>query len=372
MNRAIAESGSPQQSGAALPVRRPRVLWIDLFRGLAVLVMIETHVVNTFLAGSVRAEGWFSILNYLNGLVAPSFLFISGFVQGMERGLTPDKPVNFARRARQLLNLLLIGYALHFPWTELGQHRWEEALRVGSQVDVLQCIAGSLGLLLGVSWLAQKIGGGRQQEVWWTGLVALLGLSVFIAPYAAECHGLPVPLQGWINRSTGSWFPLFSWAGFVFFGALAGAVYGLMRRATEAPDNAPNVSPVFAFRRASSVFLFTPLPLAASAWAFRTATYSVVSPASFFERAAWVLVLAAVCEWFVNRQRPALPLFAGKHSLALYVIHLVLISTIAGCGLPMNAIPLPNVLGGILVIGAASVGLTWLLDRARTFLRERR
>lgn len=353
-------------------MRRSRVLWIDLFRGLAVLVMIETHVVNTFLASAVRDEGWFRILNYLNGLVAPSFLFIAGFVQGMERGVTPEKPVNVARRARQLLVLLFAGYALHFPWTELGQHRWDDALRVGTQVDVLQCIAASLGLLLGVTWLVQKVGGRRGWDVWWVGLVALLGFSVFLAPYAAECNGLPVAIQGWVNRSTGSWFPLFPWAGFVFFGALAGTVYGLARRVVEAPENEPSSGALFSFLRPSSVFLVAPIPLAASAWVFRSATYSSVSPASFFERAAWVLILAAACEWFVNRRRPALPLFAGKHSLALYVIHLVLISTIAGFGVPMNALPLPNVLGGILVIGVASVGLTWLLDKARTFLRQRK
>jgi hypothetical protein len=339
---------------------------------MAVLVMIETHVVNTFLASAVRAEGWFTILNYINGLVAPSFLFIAGFVQGMERGATPEKAVNFARRARQLLVLLLVGYTLHIPWTEMGQHRWDAALRVGTQVDVLQCIAASLGLLLGVTWLARKVGGRRGNDFWWLGLIALLLFSVFIAPYAAECQGLPIPLQAWVNRSTGSWFPLFSWAGFVFFGAIAGGVYGLARRTAEAPENSANLHPLFALKRASSVFLITPLPLAASAWVFRAAAYSSVSPASFFERAAWVLVLAALCEWFVTRQRPSLPLFAGKHSLTLYVVHLVLISSIAGWGVPMNALPLPSVIGGILGIGAASLGLTWLLDKARTFLRDRK
>jgi hypothetical protein len=40
--------------------------------------MIETHVVNTFLSTALRAANWFPILNYLNGLVAPAFLFIAG------------------------------------------------------------------------------------------------------------------------------------------------------------------------------------------------------------------------------------------------------------------------------------------------------
>ncbi len=43
-----------------------RCQWVDLLRGLAVLVMIEVHVVNTWLRLDLRPE-W---LNYVNGLVA--------------------------------------------------------------------------------------------------------------------------------------------------------------------------------------------------------------------------------------------------------------------------------------------------------------
>ncbi len=161
MSRPTAESGPAHVPGAPPPGRRERLVWIDLFRGAAVLVMIETHVVNTFLLSILRDWNWFSVLNYVNGLVAPSFLFIAGFVQGMERGASPDKPVQFARRAGHLLGILLLAYALHFPWRELGQHRWDAAVRVGTQEDVLQCIAASLGVLLGVAWLAKQIGGRR-------------------------------------------------------------------------------------------------------------------------------------------------------------------------------------------------------------------
>lgn len=342
---------------------------------MAVLVMIETHVANTFLAPAVRAEGWFTALNYINGLVAPSFLFLAGFVQGMERA-TPEKPVNFARRCRQLLTLLLIGYALHFPWTELGQHRWDAALRVGTQVDVLQCIAVSLGLLLGVTWLAQKIGGRRGQGMWWVGLAVLLAIAVFTAPFAAEWNGLPIPLQAWVNRSTGSWFPLFSWAGFVFFGALGGALYGWARRPVESDDTAkavaqlPLLSPARFTWRMSSVLLITPLPLGVLAWMVLAASASPASPASFFSRAAWVLILGALCEWLVAWKRPALPLFAGKHSLTLYVVHLVIISTLAGWGVPTTAISLTGVVAMLAGIATVSLALTWAIARVSAMWRK--
>ena len=185
--------------------------------------MIETHVVNTFLATAMRGESWFGVLNYLNGLVAPSFFFIAGFVQGMERASAPNRPVNVARRARRHLGIGVIGYALHFPWAELRQHRWDAALLVGSQVDVLQCMALSLGLLLFVTWLAQKIGGRRGELAWWGGTLALILGTVLVAPAVGNWNSGVIPIQAWLNFSTGSWFPLFPWAGFVFAGALAGA-----------------------------------------------------------------------------------------------------------------------------------------------------
>lgn len=399
MNRDLQPSGFPQESRATPAARRERIAWLDLFRGAAVLVMIETHVVNTFLATAVRAESWFAILNYLNGLVAPSFLFIAGFVQGMERSplpkadagpaaagasppLAPPKPVHFARRARRLLGIGLIGYALHFPWTELVQQRWDAALRIGSQVDVLQCIAASLGLLLFVTWLAQEIGGRHKplhlrrlrlgDRVWWAATAVLLMLVAMSAPFAANWTNLPIPLRAWMNSSTGSWFPLFPWAGFVFAGAIAGAG---SRLGQAARDNAGNTAPSaplpfpgqFAFFRVRpSAMLVASLPLAVAAWSSRGAHYSSVSPASFLERTAWVLLLAAVCEWLATHCRlPAVVLFAGQRSLTLYVVHLVLISTLVAFGVPAQIFPLAGVLGMILVVGSTSLAVTWCLARFR-------
>src|SRR4051794_4836608 len=78
----------PAPMSLPVPVPAPnaqvaRMTWIDLFRGAAVVMMIETHVLNTFLLAGSRASAWFEWLNYFNGLVAPSFLFIAGYLQGL-------------------------------------------------------------------------------------------------------------------------------------------------------------------------------------------------------------------------------------------------------------------------------------------------
>ncbi len=360
------------------------MLWIDFFRGAAVLVMIETHVVNTFLAATVRADSWFAILNYLNGLVAPSFLFIAGFVQGMERRAcrAGSKPGMFARRGRRLLGIGLIGYALHLPWTELGQRRWADAVRVGTQVDVLQCIAASLGLLLIVNWLAERAGkqasepGDRVaakpgqafagQVVWWLGAFFLLVAFVGFAPTMSRIGDVPVPLLAWLNESTGSWFPLFPWAGFVFAGAMAGALASRFQPATATtPATLPVARKalpgwIAAWRSDSPALWALPVPLAFAAWTWRDAHYSRVGLSSFLERLAWVLVLAAFCEWLAARRRlPRLVLFAGRHSLTLYVVHLVLISNLVTFGVLSQSMSLSTVGGLILAVGVVSVGATW-------------
>jgi len=278
--------------------------------------MIETHVVNTFMASGLRESAWFPLLNYVNGLVAPSFLFVAGFVYGWERRISPNKPVNYRRRASRLLTIGALGYALHFPSIELAGHRWADALRAGTQFDVLPCLALSLGLLLGVTWLAERMER-LSRAAWWIGVVLLAATAVLGAPFVTSWTAGPVPLRALVNQTTGSLFPLLPWTGFVLLGALAGA--WLQRPIHE---------------RATGM-----IGLAVLAWSCRSVIFSPVSPSFFLERAAWVLALAAVCEWSARRSLPPLILFAGKHSLTLYVTHLVLIGALAGIGVPAGLSP---------------------------------
>jgi len=55
-----------------------RYTFIDLLRGWAIILMIEPHVFNTFLLPELKQTGWFSVVSFINGLIAPAFLFVSG------------------------------------------------------------------------------------------------------------------------------------------------------------------------------------------------------------------------------------------------------------------------------------------------------
>lgn len=354
MNRRPPELGFPQISGEpAAPRRAPRLTWLDLFRGAAVLVMIETHVFNTFLAASLRGSPAFGLLTGLDGLVAPSFLFIAGYLSGWERRTAPGRPVNYARRAGRLGGIFALAYALHIPGPEMAARRWDDALRVGAQFDVLQCIAVSLGVLLALSWLAGKLPQRRGEALWWSGVVATAAVVVIGAPLVQSWTGGVVPLRALVNQTTGSLFPIFPWMGFVLLGALAGAW---------------PVRPIH--ERLAAM-----IGLAGVSWMCRGTEFSAVSPSFFLERAVWVLGLAAVFEWSSRFRQPALLLFAGKNSLTLYVVHLVLISSLVGCGVPPMALPLPLTLGLLAAVALASLASVWVQGVAVSWWcawRERR
>ncbi|MBK7294654.1 MAG: DUF1624 domain-containing protein [Holophagaceae bacterium] len=204
--------------------------WIDQLRGWAVIVMIEVHVVNVYLHAGLRPD-W---LNYLNGLVAPSFTMAAGYslvistfrTDGTLRPFWPDT-------ARRLGFILLCAYALHAPgitaadWTVLNTVQKTREL---FKIDVLQCIVFSLLIL---QLLARLV---RNPRVF-TGLA--LGIAVFVplvAPHMwahGVADGLWLPIRGLFNgntdRGVSALFPLFPWIAFPAFGAFLGGLYRHLR-----------------------------------------------------------------------------------------------------------------------------------------------
>lgn len=92
--------------------------WLDWQRGLAVLFMIEVHVLDAWIVPGGRAghEGWYDLLHYLGGLAAPGFLFMAGLSQALaddaqaRKGLDPVA----RRRAAVSRGLWLLGVAYLF------------------------------------------------------------------------------------------------------------------------------------------------------------------------------------------------------------------------------------------------------------------
>ncbi|HEY7513461.1 MAG TPA: heparan-alpha-glucosaminide N-acetyltransferase domain-containing protein, partial [Vicinamibacteria bacterium] len=83
---------------------RPREVYIDAFRGLMALVMVQGHVCDTLLTPEARAAPWYVDQTIFHGSTAPGVLFASGFVAGL-----PRAPLSLQaswRRARRLVFVL--------------------------------------------------------------------------------------------------------------------------------------------------------------------------------------------------------------------------------------------------------------------------
>ena len=290
-------AGAAASTGGVAALRA-RLEWLDFYRGLAVLVMIETHVANTFLSTAHWPAEWRVNLNYVNGLVAPAFLFIAGYAHGL--GLRHKRAVqaHIVPRLARLAGIAGIGYAMHFPVGALLRGPWAEAWRLGTQMDVLVCLAVSIAALV----VIERVCGRAVNYGVSLAVVAVLAL----APELETWRSGPVPLLAALNRSTGSLFPLLPWAAFVWCG------FGASQRST-------------AWK---SVLPLAGVCGAVVAWHGR-ADLTATSPAFFFERLGWVLLLVPVCVALSARWSPRLVLFAGRESLAVYLAHLALIELLA-------------------------------------------
>jgi len=339
---ATAEShANPEKSDSSSPSGKPRRLdFIDLLRGWAVIIMIETHVLNATLLPSLRDGIPFKVMDFINGLVAPAFLFASGLAYAVVTRRKINDYLSFGfplvKQLWRLLFILIIGYGLHIPKFYYHHLRYDagaEAWRVFFQVDVLQCIAVSL-LVLQVLLLVLR----SERRLY----MATAGLSVAVVLVSPFIWGkdfwtvFPIPLAEYFNGLHNSGFPLFPWAAFLWAGALVGYLYlraGGDAPVADLPAKAPYLKRV-AWVGLALVLLSFPLDGIASS-IYPVFDYWKSSPSFYMLRLGLVLLLCAGAFAFEFRRgvspRSVVTLI-GRESLLVYTVHLMLIYGNYGSG----------------------------------------
>jgi uncharacterized membrane protein len=297
------------------PARRPRAnreLYIDVFRGLMALAMVQGHVFDTLLEPAARAQPWYQFQQLFHGSTAPGFLFASGFVAGLPRAPLSWRAMR--RRARRLLFVLGVGYALRLPYLSLWKilnegTPAEKAAAVAC--DALHAIAVSQLFVL----LLQRVFG--RHWVWAAGIAAAVVIAASpLAWRPGATSELPLPLAAYVSPLRApSQFPLFPFAAFVLAGTLAGAQLGrqdaeVRRRRTLAWGGA-----------LAALGLALALPLAG------VVDFWGPSPAYVLLRLGGLLLLLRVVEQATARaSRLVRPLaLLGHETLLVYVLHLLLL-----------------------------------------------
>ncbi len=287
--------------------------------------MIETHVFNASLSQDVMRSDLFQLIKFVNGLVAPAFLFGAGLAYAVTTRRKIADYLGFGPKlTRQFTRLLLIvgvGYLLHLPKFSLrylltltSPVQWESSF----QVDILQCIGASL-LIMQIILLVVR----REWLLYVVmGLVSAVVLAFTPVVWSVDYWGtLPPLLAEYINGLHYSLFPLFPWAVFLFAGACAG--YGYLR----IKEYRVRVLTMFVGGGAVLIALsFAAEPLVSASYAVYN--YWRSSPTFVLMRLGLICFLAAgmyLYEEKVGVSRSSAVALIGRESLLVYVVHLLII-----------------------------------------------
>ena len=318
-------AGSAAGPAAASSAGAGRILFVDLARAVAVLLMVQGHTIDALLHPDFRTSLQYNAWLYLRGLTSCTFLFLSGAAFSLTALRHWEEQGRFSRRSfkrvRRLAFFLGLGYFVKFPMGRFVDLPFatDERWRSFFSVDVLQNVAITLlalQLLIGLTRTPRRFA------------ITCGILAALLVGFTPLAHGtgwtahLPLIAASYLSHDTGSLFPLFPWAGFT----LLGAAFGV----TAAPwATRDHLEPL-----ARGLFL-TGAVLAVGAGLmgeFGWFEYGVhdwwrASPLSFVQRFGSVLLLLAVVAaigHYVTRLTPPLQGLA-EESLLVYAVHVALL-----------------------------------------------
>lgn len=216
----------------------PRVAYIDWMRGLACVLMFQTHCYDSWLSAEARQSRFFMYSQLGGTFPAPLFLFLAGISFALVTERLWQKNLSAAQIARRTIRrgAEIFGFGLLFRLQEfvlaMGWSPWTDLLRV----DILNTIGVSMMLMGGICWLVLSAAGRREGSprtrlalVAASSLTAVL-ISLSTPPLWTTWRPqwLPWPLESYIDGvhnlgAPQSWlFPIFPWAAFAFAGLAVG------------------------------------------------------------------------------------------------------------------------------------------------------
>ncbi len=315
------ESNSPPN----LPAKAPRYGFIDLLRGFALVVMVETHVSNAYLPLALRkGSEFFFWLAFVNGLVAPTFLFATGFSLMLQSKRQWDDWLHFRApfwiQMRRLGFITLVAYYTHLQHFSLRRYlaewgnskMWDRTF----QVDILQCIVVSLLAILALILLLRK----RSLFPW---VIGPLAIGIALATpwvWAQDFRGqLPLSVALFLNPHGTSLFPIFPWMSFVLAGSFASYLFLKSVDAQKISLYMRVTAYLGALMVISGILLrFVPYTLPG------VVNFYTTSPLYMMIRLGIVLLICALLYRLETKGRwiPRPVQLAGQESLLVYGVHL--------------------------------------------------
>ncbi|MFZ1290982.1 MAG: heparan-alpha-glucosaminide N-acetyltransferase domain-containing protein [Melioribacteraceae bacterium] len=311
---------------------KKRIVFIDLMRALAVIMMIQGHTTDTFLSDeyrnteSVAYNFWLT----MRGFTAPIFMFSSGLI--FTYLLKPDNYDFFSnpriiKGIKRGFTLIAIGYLLRFPThrifdiASVSKTQWDIFLTV----DALHLIGIGLLSIVAILFISKNLKLNFQFAIGFSILI-----SFIVSPYIAKINWdnyLPQILSGYFFEKNGSLFPIFPWIIYVLAGAMLG--------------NYLSKNEGIYFKKRFSIFLFT---IGSSLVGFYLVIYAfshllpenisdwLYANSLIIARLGYVIIANSLMA-FTARNFNHIPKMisdTGKKTLMLYVAHVIILY---GCAL---------------------------------------
>jgi uncharacterized membrane protein len=206
--------------------------YIDWMRGLACVLMFQTHCYDSWLGGSARKSTFFMWSQLGGTLPAPLFLFLAGISFALvtdklrRKGLPAGQvAATTLRRGAEIFGLGLLFRMQEFliAW---GWAPWSDLFRV----DILNTIGLSMMLMALLCWLVLATTKGARSALGLSAAGTGLAISLLTPPLWTvwRPRWLPWPIESYINgvhnldRPQPWLFPIFPWTAFAFIGLAIG------------------------------------------------------------------------------------------------------------------------------------------------------
>jgi len=349
-----------------------RLAYIDWMRGLACLLMFQTHCYDSWLRPDLHRSRLYGLSQLGGTLPAPLFIFLAGVSFALvteklrEKGIAANAIAKHTvLRGAEIFGLGILfriqEYALGYKWVP-----WTDLLRV----DVLNILGLSMMLMGVLCWLtsATKLDSARTRS-----MVAALGTAVAVAMLTPPIwttwrpKSAPWPLESYLNgvHTSGEpqhWlFPLFPWSGFAFAGLAVGFVIftGFARR------NEARLFALFGVAGIAAIALSVAFD-ASPVQLYTVYDYWHSNPNFLLLRCGVLLIILSLvyawCRWGLAQKgfSPAIQL--GQTSLLVYWVHIEFVYGVFSI-LPKHGCSIAKATLGLVVIFGAMLALSIVRTR---------
>lgn len=310
-----------------MPGSKNRIIFLDLMRAIAVFMMVQGHTIHTVLDLELRSKEYlfYSIWHFMRGFTAPIFMFTAGVVFTYLLNLNDlpfkDNP-RIKKGFKRFLLLLGTGYLLRYPTHRIFDFSnvSEKQMLIFFNVDALHLIAFGILFIILFRYTAEKF---KVDGKIVYGISTLL--FFLIAPVFKSYNFLavlPVQIAAYLNYDTGSFFPLFPWAGYVLAGGVLGKYLAQNPGIQRQKIFSKNLFIIGLTILLASVLMISLEDMFYSSGKYWRGAASI----SFYRLGAVVLLNAFVSYLALKLEKiPNIIFLAGRHTLLIYVVHLVML-----------------------------------------------